>query len=279
MRRHVSVGRTFQPGTGVGGKEFDQQSFSEIVAHQVSSLLELETTEGIVIVVNGDSKSPLSEIIDNNGKTPSVVAMEKTFLEEMANGRIVVKLHKNRWGYSSALNEGIGIARNKFDPELILTLSPEIKIAGVELDKAIKFMTEKKLSVLGFQREGWQVPRNTIALWEPDALEKIGGFSLQCDDIGKTVLIPKFGKVPLAGMEDYYALLEMLKLLPDFRWGMFGDSLEWNVDFPKGGEREYRHLMKVARQKTVMKEYAKWIFPNLSYEQVMKMLFAHRCCP
>ncbi|MCK5122950.1 MAG: hypothetical protein KAQ87_02275 [Candidatus Pacebacteria bacterium] len=288
MKRSVSVGRTFQLGTGVGGKEFDWQYFLEIVAHQISSLLKLGTTEGVVVVINGDQKSPLSEIIDGNGKTPSVVAMEKTFPEEIANGQIVVHLCKN-WGYSSALNEGIEIARNEFDTELVLTLSPEIEIAGIELDKAIEFMTEKKLSVLGFQREGWQVPRNTIALWDPDALEKIRGFSLQCDDIGKTVLIPKFGKVPLAGMEDYLALLMLLKRLlemlpeilfktsPNPFWGMFGDSLEWNVDFPEGSEREYRHLMKVARQEAVMKEYAKWIFPDLPYEQVMKALSDH-CC-
>ena len=276
MSKVVTVSRTFQSKTGTGGKEFDWQYFSKIVAHQISSLLELKTTEGIVIVVNGDLKNPLSEIIDNNGKTPSIVAMEKTFPEEIASGQIVVQLCEN-WGYSLALNKGIEVARDRFNTELILTLSPEIEIVGIELDKAIKSMTEKKLSVLGFQREGWQVPRNTIALWELDALEKIGGFSLQCDDIGKTVLIPKFGEVPLAGMEDFYALLEMLKLFPDFRWGMFGNSLEWKVDFPEGSEREYRHLMKVARQEAVMKEYAKWIFPDLPYEQVMKALSDH-CC-
>lgn len=267
--------RTFQVGTGAEGKEFDWQYFSKIVACQINDLFKLKTIEGIVVVINGDQQNSLTEVIGNDGKTPSVRAMEKTFSEEIANGKIFVQLCRN-WGYSSALNEGVKIARDKFNAELILTLSPEMEVSGLELDNAIEFMAKKKLSVLGFQREGWQVPRNTIALWEFDALEKIGGFSLKCDDIGKTVLIPKFGEVPLAGMEDFYAILRMLKILPNFRWGMIGNLLKWNVNFPKGSEREYRHLMKIARQETVMQEYAKWVFSDLSYKQVMKILFA--CC-
>ena len=280
MRERITVViRTFQPRTGDGKEKFDWQYFSKIVACQINKLLKLEAIGAVVVIVNGDRESPLSEIINDNGKTPSIIAIEKTFPKEIANGKIIAHLCEN-WGYSSALNEGVEIARNKFNANIVLTLSPEIEVDGLDLDKAIKFMRERNLYVLGFQKEGWQVPRNTIALWKVDTLERIGGFFLECDGIGKTVLIPKFGEVSLAGMEDFHAILRMLKAFPDFSWGMFGDKsnpLKWHTEFSPGSEREYRHLIKVARQERIMEEYSKWIFPNLSYKRIMEILFAH-CC-
>ena len=86
----------------------------------------------------------------------------------------------------------------------------------------------------------------------------------------------KCGEVSLAGMEDFHAMLRTLKSDPSFRWGMIGTAnpLKWNTDFPVGSERLSNHLKKVARQETVMKEYAKQIFPELSYKEVMNRLCA-----
>lgn len=48
-----------------------------------------------------------------------------------------------------------------------------------------------------------------------------------------------------------------------------------NVDFPIGSEREKNHKIKVARQYSVMKEWANDVFPGLSFETVMDKMFAN----
>ncbi len=85
----------------------------------------------------------------------------------------------------------------------------------------------------------------------------------------------EFGEVPVAGMEDFHAILKMLRQNDKLRWGMIGRAspLKWDVDFSHGSEREKNHLIKVARQYAVMKEWAGDIFPNLSFENVMDMMF------
>ncbi|MCK5466045.1 hypothetical protein KAI56_00920 [Candidatus Parcubacteria bacterium] len=280
------VTRTFQAGTGPDGKEFDTDYFSEKVARPIRNLLagSEEVVERIIVVVNAEKGNPLAEGIYNNGQTPSERAFIEAFPEEVRDDKIIIHLcHDwgNNPGSGNALNEGMEIAQ-RMGAELAMCWSPEIEMNGYQISEALNFMQERNLSEVGFLRENWwekpqwHVSQNTGKILEIKKIQNIGGFSPACNGTGKTVTTKEFGEVSLAGMEDFHAMLRTLKSDPDFRWGMIGTAnpLKWDTDFPTGSERLLNHLKKVARQEAVMKEYAKQIFPELSYELVMNKLFA-----
>jgi len=127
-----------------------------------------------------------------------------------------------------------------------------------------------------WERPQWNIAQNTAAIWNIKILEEIGGFAPECDGTGETINVSDFGEVPLAGMEDFHAILRAMKIRPDLRWGMVSreSPLTWDVNFPAGSERERNHLIKIARQYQVMKIYASRIFPELSFETVMGRLFS-----
>jgi len=153
---------------------------------------------------------------------------------------------------------------------------------GFVIDNALRFAEERKLSMVGVLRQRhwekpqWRVPQNTACLWKISSLQNVGGFSPECNGTGRTISTPEFGEVALAGMEDFHAMLKMLRQDDDLRWGMIGraNPLKWEVDFPHGSERERNHLIKVSRQYSVMKQWAIDVFPNLSFETVMDLIFA-----
>lgn len=282
----IAVARTFQAGTGPNGKEFNTDYFSEKVTGPIKDLLagSEKVVSGIVVVVNTEKNNPLAEGIYDSGQTPSTLALMETFPEEISNGRMIVHLCHN-WGNNpgsgNALNEGIEIAQG-MGAELAMCWSPEIEMNGYRISEALGFMEKRNLSVVGFLRENWwqkpqwHISQNTAAIWDIKILQNVGGFSPECNGTGKTVTTEEFGEVSLAGMEDLHTMLKILKSNPNFRWGMIGRSnpLKWNTDFPAGSERLLNHLKKVARQGIVMSEWAKLIFPYLSYNQVMNNLFA-----
>ena len=243
-----------------------------------------DIVERIIVVVNVEKGNPLAESIYSDGQTPSTSALMEVFSKEIRDGRIIIHLCHN-WGNNpgsgNALNEGIDIAQ-KMGAQLAMCWSPEIEMNGFRILEALNFMEERNLHVVGFLRENWwdktqwHISQNTAAIWNIRILKSVGGFSSECNGTGKTIVIKGFGEVSLAGMEDFHAILKILKLYPNFRWGMVGRSnpLKWDTNFPADSERLLNHLKKVARQELVMKEWVKMIFPHTLYKEVMNKLFA-----
>ncbi len=281
MKGITVITRSFQAGTGgKDGKEFDGESFSRRVAHPIKQLLRDEILERIIVLVNGAPGNSLAERNDKNGEFPTVSALNDAFPKEVSLGRIVL-VACTAWGYSTPLNEGLRIAR-EHEVARVLIWSPEIEMDGYRVREALKHAEQRNLPVVGFlrqrwwERPQWNVCQNTAAVWEITHLFSVGGFDPRCDGTGQTISIPDFGEVPVAGLEDFHALLRMMKHDPDFRWGMVGRAspLIWDTNFPKGSERERNHLAKIGRQYQVMRFWAEEIFPDVSFEQAMDRFFA-----
>jgi len=284
MDRVTVLTRSFQRGVGEGGKEFDIAQFREKVAKPIRALLGFTHEVGeIIVAVNGEPGSPLAEIPDRENLTPTIRALLEEFSGSDGGG--VLPLLCRNWGKNpgsaTALNDGARFARSQ-GAKRILCWSPEIEMDGNRIAHALSFATDRKLSVVGFLRKRWwelpqyHVAQNTAALWDVEALHRIDYFSHECNGTGRTVHTAEYGDVALAGMEDYHAMLRLARSDSDFYWGNIGCAfpLRWDTSFERGSERERDHLRKVARQYEVMRAYAKDIFPERSFEDVMELLFA-----
>ncbi|MBA7619625.1 hypothetical protein ES703_26964 [subsurface metagenome] len=286
MEKVIVVARSFQAGTGEGGKEFDPGVFEKQVATPIRRLLKFEdVVKGIIVVTNGETGNLLAEIPNAEGITPTMRAITQMFSHEVTNGRIITHLCTN-WGPNPgsaiALNEGLEIAKKEKDINWILNWSPEIEMDGYLIRQGLAHAEQRNLSLVGFLRQNWwerpqwNVVQNTAALWKIKLLSSIDGFSPECNETDRTIPVEGFGEVAVAGMEDFHAMLRILKQNPDFRWGMIGrkEPLFWDTSFKPGSEREQRHLSKVARQYAVMQIYTKDIFPELPFEEVMNKIFS-----
>ncbi len=283
MQAITVVTRSFQTGTGGVGKKFNAEFFKEKVAKPIRKLLRFqETVKRIVVVTNGDLRSNLAENLIGKNITPTVAALRETFPEEVACKRIITMVCLD-WGKNpgsgNALNMGLEFTQKD---DYVMMWSPEIYIDGYLIAKTMDFMEQRKLLVAGLLRENWwektqwNMAQNTAAIWNVAALKSVDGFAPECNGTGSTVNTEEFGEVLLAGMEDFHAMLRIMKINPDFRWGMVGreNPLEWDTNFEPGSERGRNHLIKVARQAIVMAEYAKMIFPELSFSATMNRLFS-----
>ena len=285
MDKVTVVTRSFQAGVGGAGKEFNSILFAEKVAKPIRNLLRFsEAVRAIVVVTNGDPKSNLAENLIGENCTPTVSALRQTFPAEVESG-IIIPMICYDWGKNpgsgNALNMGIEFVQAGDYGNCVMMWSPEISMDGYFISRALVFMEQRNLFVVGFLRERWwektqwNVVQNTATIWNVAVLHSIKGFSPECNGTGKTVKTSEFGEVPLAGMEDFHAMLRIMKSNPDFRWGMVGreNPLTWDVNFEPGSERERNHLIKVTRQGIVMVEYAKMIFPELDFTTTMNRLF------
>jgi len=287
MKKVTVVTRSFQAGTGFGGKDFDMDLFTEKVAAPISKLLGFENIEKIVVTTNGQTDHKLAEIV-TDGECPTILALTKSFPDQMNNGRIIPHIcysWGNNPGSGVALNESAQIAK-KLGAEWILSWSPEIEMDGYFINQALTLAEQRNLDVVGGLRQKWwlkpqwAVAQNTAALWHLEALlNGVNGFSDECNGTGETVNTAEFGEVPLAGMEDFHAMIRMMKNDSRFRWGMIKRSspLRWDTNFESGSEREANHLKKVARQYLVMQAYVSKIFGTKSiaeFENVMDDFFA-----
>lgn len=285
MNRVVIVTRSFQSGSGPGGKEFNAEVFTKKVAAPIRNLLSFDKAiQAILVMVPREDGNAVSEIPNDRGNTPTLLAFEGAFAEEISRGRLF-PLPCDRWGKNqgsaTALTEGAGIAKSLFNPRWIVNWSVEMALDGYRIAKALRFAEERNLAVVGFHRERWwerpqwNVAQNTCAQWSLEALLAHGGFSAECNGTGRIVHTDEYGDVPLAGMEDFHLMLRMLKDNPEFRWGMDGvqEPLAWDTDF-SDPERAKKHRIKVARQYAVMQAWAKDIFPDEPFEKVMDRLFA-----
>jgi hypothetical protein len=284
MEQVVVVTRSFQAGTGKNGKPFDTEWFAKKVAHPISRLIKFdEVIRSIAVVINAEPNNPLAEI-QTKGLTPTMNALRDRFPEEIKEKRIIPHLCTS-WGPNpgsgNALNEGADIARKSPDIKWVLHWSPEIEMDGYRIQEALGHAEGRNLSVVGILREQWWaktqwlIAQNTASIWDLEKLKRVEGFSPQCNGTGRTIRTESLGEVPLAGMEDFHAMLRMMKQDILFRWGMCGRSnpLFWDTSFPLGSERERRHLAKIERQFGVMQAWAKDVFPELTFEQVMNRFF------
>ncbi len=279
------ITRSFQAGTGGQGKSFDPVLFANKVARPLRNILRFsEVVRAVVVVTNGDPKSPMAENAED-GVTPTIAALRETFPNEITDGSLIPLTCEN-WGRNpgsgNALNDGIRIAEERYPGNYVMMWSPEIDVDGLRISQALNFIERRNLAVAGFLRERWwerpqwNVVQNTAAIWNSEVLLGVGGFAPECNGIGRTVRTEEFGEVPLAGMEDFHACLRIMKANGNFRWGMIGRAvpLRWDVEFDPGSERERNHMTKVARQFLVMREYARNIFPLMDFSEVMNRLFA-----
>jgi len=282
MDKVAVVARSFQAGTGENGKPFDGELFERLVAEPIDRLLRAEVVQNIIVVVNCEPGNKLAEL-PGRGIPPTVKALFDRFTKKY--GSKITPSICTDWGPNPgsgiALNQGLEMAKQK-NMEWVLNWSPEIEMDGSRIELGIVHAEKHNLSIVGFLRQGywerpqWQVPQNTASLWNVNMLSAVKGFAKECNGTGRTVKTAEYGDVPLAGMEDFHAILRMLKQFPNLRWGMVGraEPLFWDTDFQ--GERLATHLKKVARQYQVMQIWVQDIFPELSFNQVMNRLFA-RC--
>jgi hypothetical protein len=288
MEQVIVVTRTFQAGAGFDdGQEFNMDEFRKKLAEPLKQLTWAKNIKTIIIMVNAEKDNPLAELADEKGITPSESAIKKVLGTAVLTKKIIVKACAN-WGKNpgsaTALNEGLALAQSILKTGFVLNWSPEIEMNDLLVERGLIQAKSHNLAVVGFLRESWwekpqwQIPQNTATLWDIEQLLAVGGFDKDCNGTGRTVRTEEYGPVPLAGAEDFHALLRMLKELPVLRWGMVGknEPLKWETDFLPGSEREKRHLQKVARQYQVMETWAKEIFPELTFRQVMEKLFS--CC-
>jgi hypothetical protein len=283
MKKVTIITRSFQARAGKDGKKFNEKFFAKKVAKPIEKLIHYKNVKKIIVVINGQPGNRLAEIVTDN-KCPTLSYLWKYFPKEAEKGIIHPHICTN-WGdnpgSATALNEGMKIAKQD-GAEWLLNWSPEIEMDGFLIHEAFLLAEQRSLDVVGALRESWwerpqwAVAQNTSALWHVETLSKIGGFDRECNGTGETVYTPKHGDVPLAGMEDFHAMLRLIRDTPDFRWGMVKrtEPLKWNTDFEPGSEREKNHLIKIERQYAVMQAYARQIFPGISFKKIMDIFFA-----
>lgn len=284
MDKVAVVARSFQAGTGQGGKPFDKEIFERLVASPISQLLKSQIVRNIIVVVNTEPGNKLAEIA-SNGVSPTKQALSDRFPAETGPNKMIVTGCEN-WGPNPgsaiALNKGLEIAENLPEIKWLLNWSPEIEMDGSRIELCLAHAERYNLSVVGFLRQSWwekpqwHVAQNTASLWNITTLSGVNGFSAECNGTGKVVKTAEYGDVPLAGMEDFHAMLKILKKNGTLRWGMVGraEPLFWDTDFPAGSERLANHLKKVARQDQVMQAWANDIFPEMTFKKVMDKLFS-----
>lgn len=277
--------RSYQPGADE--KSFDFDFFESRLVKNIRNLLNYpEIINKILVIANGDESSPLAEKMIGDNLTPTIKNLEKVFPQEIKDG-VIVSLVSKKWGNNpgsgDALNQGLDFLGES--SKWVLMLSAEIEIDGYKIASALNFARERDLSVVGFmrtlwwERPQWNVGQNTACLWNTDFLRSVDYFDKNCDGGNEKVETSEYGSVPLAGMEDFHAMLRMMdKYGDDFRWGMVGKvaPLKWNVQFEPGSEREKNHKVKVARQYVVMRRYAEKIFPDMKFEDIMERFFSSR---
>ena len=276
--------RSFQIGAG-RGKVFNQSLFKKSVCTQIKNILTYDLFDKVIVLTNGDTSTELGEATDRQNRTYTSKAIEEAFKNEINKKRLFVHTCNN-WGENpgsaTALNEGITLSRNFSSNTFLFIWSPELNIDYDKIACAIRVINDFNLEVVGFLREKWQekiqwqVIQNTAALWRVSSLIEINGFDPKCNGSeGEVISLEKFGNVRIAGMEDFHAMLRLLKIRPTFLWGMVGssDPLIWDTNFKPGSERERNHLIKVKRQYLVMKKYAEVIFPEYSFDELIYKLF------
>lgn len=254
--------RTFQPKKEDFTFDIEKLKNKDIIP--LEQISKSNSVKKIIVVLNGDFNSNFSEIADIKGELPSY-----KYLKELTNFKINgVELEPaicTTWGSNAGSATALNFGLNKVETDLVMTFSPEMKIDDIQLDSAINTMVNEELNVLGFLRKDWEkfiarcVPQNTAAIWKTEDLLNIGGFSSFCNGSnGHTITLDDGTKTDLAGMEDFHALIRLIKKIKDFSWGMIGE----NQPIVWANENDKRNEIKIKRQEIIMNQYLKIIQPN-----------------
>lgn len=278
------VSRLFQAGTTV--RSYDQTKFL-IAAEAFKKILVSDDVERLIVVTNTEAGNKLAEAVDADGVAPTVRAIRQEFTNE---GDRVIAIQYDHWGKNPgsamAVTYGCQEAIRQGAKDLIMPWSSELAVTPSQIARAIAFLESRGLDIVGFHRQGWfhklqyHVFQNTGAIYRLKTLVDNDYFSADCDgNAGRTIEIPQFGSVPLAGMDDFDFLLRALKNTDSIRWGMVCREapLPWNVNFEPGSQRALQHNQKVARQEAVMYQYIADIFgvsDRQGQDEVLSKIFA-----
>lgn len=256
------ISRLFQ--AGATAQSYDLVKFAGAVK-AFRKILVSDEVERLIIVTNTEAGNPLAETVDAEGLAPTTLAIQSEFTDQ---GDRVVAIQYDHWGKNPgsamAVTYGCQEAIRRGAKCHIMPWSSELSVTPAHIARALAFMESRHLDVVGFHREGWfqklqyKVFQNTGAIYRLETLVKNEFFSADCDgNAGRTLEVPGFGMVPLAGMDDFHFLLRALQNQGKVRWGMVcrDKPLPWNVNFEPGSQRALQHLQKVARQEAVMYQY------------------------
>jgi hypothetical protein len=287
--RLAVVIRTFQAGACVAGsnKQWNPVTFEKSVREPLAALIDSAppSLARVIIVSCGDNDSPLREMVDAEGKTPTMRAVQLAFPEEVARGFIKTVLDPN-WGKNagsaSALNVGWRAASDDGDINLVLSWNPDFHLPGHTLSAGLEHMRRYFLPICGFYREGWyqrfqwSIFQNTATIYQMEFLKEHGGFSARCDGNADETVDVGGTSVRLAGMDDFYAYLTAMKHLgAAVPWGMYGvmKVSDWEIEFPDDPLKQKMFDEKVRRQLVVMQAWAKEIFPDVPFWTLIAAIF------
>jgi len=275
----TTVSRLFQ--AGATAQSYDNNKFGS-AAKAFRKILASSEVNQLIVVTNTEVGNKLAEVVDSEGMAPTTLAVRSEFAAE---GDRVVVIQCDQWGKNPgsamAVTYGCQEAIRRGEKNYIMPWSSELAVTPAQIARALAFAESRALDVVGFHRENWfhklqyHVFQNTGAIYRVETLINNEFFSADCDgNAGRTLEVPGFGVVPLAGMDDFHFLLRALKNQDSVRWGMVcrNAPLPWNVNFEPGSERALQHLQKVARQEAVMYQYMADIFGATDLAEQGKIL-------
>lgn len=278
------VSRLFQ--VGANAQSYDYAKFT-VATTAFRKILASDDVNRLIIVTNTEAGNKLAEVVDADGIAPTVYAVQNEFVSE---GDRVVAIQYDKWGRNPgsamAVTYGCEEAVRQGETELIMPWSSELSVTPSQIARAIAFLESRGLDIVGFHRQGWfhklqyHVFQNTGAIYRLKVLVDNECFSADCDgNGGRTIEVPEFGAVPLAGMDDFHFLLRALKSAGSIRWGMVCREapLPWNVNFEPGSQRALQHAQKVARQEAVMYQYITDVFGTSNrqeQDEILSRIFA-----
>lgn len=273
--------RLFNPGAGKSDlngsiKPLDQKWFKTVAA-SLESILASKDVPIVVVVNNVDQNSNYSEgKVD--GMTPTHRALKEEFSFYYDNGKLAVIEHED-WGKNPgsgrAVQAGIDyLLRTSATPNLMVW-SPELAIDEQRLHSGLEWMYKNHLDAIGFLREHWfkrpqwMLPQHTAfigtrAHWKKATIPE------KADGDEERYIETSAGKALVAGMDDFCRQLEVIKVDPNFKFGMFGASnpLPWNIDW-----NDTRQIQKIERQWQVAKTWAQEAYPDQPAETTIDQFF------
>lgn len=204
------------------------EDYRRKVIEKIGNLLKIGVDYIVVVVYSLDIQNTAEEI-------------EKVFSGKNVS---VLKNHNcsaaNHW--SRGLNVGLQYLENYFKPgdnDLLLVMSNEVTLTRETFERMLHAMTPR-IGVVGIKLPGngqsYEIPRNTLALWQLSKVIKTGYFSEKCDEDG--------------GMEDYKKLKDLLKLGIGYALLESSDILLEILDPAKQEAKEIREVnaMKIIDQ-------------------------------
>jgi len=279
--------RSFKAGIGYNKPKIDQSDFDRYkksLIEVITNIKDCPQIRNIYVVTNGDSNSPLAESVYEDGTTPTTRIASNHFGDSNVKTLVCEEWGLNP-GSCNAINVAIEtIKKSGKPPRWLFILSKEIQMNSAYLHEAIRASNLYSLFACGFFRQNhweryqWDLAQNTACLWDYQILKKAGGFDTRCDGKKNEFLDIDGKKVLLAGMDDFYLQLKILKAHNfTLRWGMVlnEDPLYWNVSGKNLTEMEM-HIQKIIRQEMVIKRWIQEIFTDSDWKTIMGKFFSRR---